>query len=71
MLGPDDATTLRALVVEHANLTQSPRARAMLSDWPTVLRHFFKVVPISAAASNSPAPAETKTASELSISTSR
>jgi glutamate synthase (ferredoxin) len=44
-LDDDEAAELRALLTRHAALTGSPRALAMLDDWPTAHREFRLVLP--------------------------
>jgi glutamate synthase domain-containing protein 2/glutamate synthase domain-containing protein 1/glutamate synthase domain-containing protein 3 len=44
-LGDEEAAELRALLTRHASLTGSPRALAMLDDWPEAAREFRLVVP--------------------------
>ncbi|MBI4260545.1 MAG: hypothetical protein HY658_08260, partial [Actinobacteria bacterium] len=39
-LGP-----VRALIGRHAALTDSERAKEILSDWPAARKHFWKVAP--------------------------
>ena len=41
-----DAERLKLLVVNHARLTGSTRAKALLADWPSSLKTFRKVMPI-------------------------
>ncbi len=41
-----DAERLRILVERHALFTGSARARALLENWDTALRHFVKVTPL-------------------------
>ena len=43
---------LKGLIEEHAALTGSPKAKAILADWATYLPKFWQVVPPSEA--NSP-----------------
>ena len=40
-----DKDLLRAMIERHAALTQSPKARALLTDWPTTVAQFWKVAP--------------------------
>jgi len=41
----DEAAAMRALIALHRELTDSPRAAAVLADWPRLLPRFWKVVP--------------------------
>ncbi len=41
----EELATLRALVEEHAQLTGSPRAKALIADWESAARRFLKIVP--------------------------
>jgi glutamate synthase domain-containing protein 3 len=42
---PDEAAEVRALIEEHARLTGSRRAAAVLAEWHEQVRHFVKVMP--------------------------
>jgi glutamate synthase (NADPH) large chain len=42
---PDDIATLRRLIENHAKLTGSKTAEAILADWHNELRWFVKVMP--------------------------
>jgi len=42
---PDDIATIRRLLENHARLTGSPVAQAILNDWDRELRYFVKVIP--------------------------
>jgi glutamate synthase (ferredoxin) len=44
-LGSTDAATVRAMVEQHAALTGSARATAILADWAGFLPRFVKVMP--------------------------
>jgi glutamate synthase domain-containing protein 3 len=44
-LEESDETVLRQLLSEHAGLTGSPKARAILEDWPAQRARFRKVAP--------------------------
>jgi len=44
-LDPDETVELKALLTRHASLTGSPRALAMLDDWPQVTKEFRLVLP--------------------------
>ncbi len=44
-LDDDEATELRGILTRHAALTGSPRALAMLDDWPSVRKEFRLVLP--------------------------
>lgn len=51
LLGPvEDSDALKALVEEHARLTDSQRARDLLADWDTALERFTQVTPAHYAA---------------------
>ena len=41
-----DERELRGLIEKHLALTESPRARAILDNWGTVLPRFVKVFPM-------------------------
>ena len=43
--GEADETQLKRMVEKHAALTGSPRAKALLADWPNVCNKFVKVFP--------------------------
>ena len=43
---PEDEAELRGLIEEHLRLTGSPRARALLADWPTTVKRFRQIVPV-------------------------
>jgi len=43
---PDDVTLLRKRIERHSELTGSPRARSILSDWNAFLPRFVKVMPV-------------------------
>ena len=45
-LHENDFRLLRRMIERHARLTQSPRARMMLDDWPSWQNRFVKVMPI-------------------------
>ena len=40
-----DADLLRAMIERHVALTRSPKARALLAEWPTTVAQFWKVAP--------------------------
>jgi glutamate synthase (NADPH/NADH) large chain len=42
---PAEIETVRRLIERHAEYTSSPRARALLDDWPTTVSRFIRVVP--------------------------
>ena len=44
-LNQPDEVTLKTLVENHANLTGSPRAKALLADWANARTKFVKVMP--------------------------
>ncbi len=45
-LGPvEDAATLKLLLEQHAQLTRSARAGALLADWPRSFSQFVQVMP--------------------------
>ena len=44
-LDEGDGTSLRALLEEHARETGSPRAQALLADWPAAAARFVRVAP--------------------------
>jgi glutamate synthase domain-containing protein 3 len=41
----EDIQTVRRMLENHASLTGSPRARAILDDWENELRWFVRVMP--------------------------
>ena len=41
----DDVDVLKRLIEEHAALTGSPKAKALLADWPQTLKRMVKVFP--------------------------
>jgi len=41
----DDIQMLKGLVTQHAELTGSPTAKALLAKWPEALKRFVKVLP--------------------------
>jgi glutamate synthase (NADPH) large chain len=43
--GQPDEVTLKGLIENHAQLTGSPRAKALLADWPNARAKFVKVMP--------------------------
>ncbi|PKO83822.1 MAG: glutamate synthase large subunit [Betaproteobacteria bacterium HGW-Betaproteobacteria-11] len=43
--GESDATQLKRMLEQHVALTGSPRAKALLADWPRALVKFVKVFP--------------------------
>jgi glutamate synthase (NADPH) large chain len=45
-LGQPDEVTLKGLIESHADLTGSPRAKALLADWNKARAMFVKVMPI-------------------------
>ena len=42
---PEDVETIRRLLENHAKLTDSPVAKAILADWDKEVRYFRKVMP--------------------------
>jgi glutamate synthase (NADPH/NADH) large chain len=44
-LNQADEITLKALIENHAQLTGSPRAKALLGDWNNARAKFVKVMP--------------------------
>jgi glutamate synthase domain-containing protein 3 len=42
----EDLATLRSLVEQHLESTDSANARRILAEWPDVLRKFVKVAPV-------------------------
>src|SRR5947207_14080816 len=42
---PDDVATIRRLLENHVQFTDSPVAKAILNDWERELRYFVKVMP--------------------------
>jgi glutamate synthase (NADPH/NADH) large chain len=42
---PAEIETVRRLIERHAEYTSSPRARALLDDWPTTVSRFIRIVP--------------------------
>jgi glutamate synthase (ferredoxin) len=45
IVAPAEAEDLRAFISRHAEITRSPRARAVLADWDASLSKFVKVMP--------------------------
>ncbi|MFA6869823.1 MAG: glutamate synthase large subunit [Methanomethylophilus sp.] len=43
---PADREELRSILDAHVRYTGSPKAKALLADWDTSVRHFLKVMPI-------------------------
>ena len=42
---PDEKAEIRRLLERHVEYTGSPRAKALLDDWPTTVSRFIRVVP--------------------------
>jgi glutamate synthase (ferredoxin) len=42
---PDEKAAVRRLLERHVEYTASPRAQALLDDWPTTVSRFIRVVP--------------------------
>ena len=42
---PDEKAVVRQLLERHVEYTSSPRAQALLDDWPTTVSRFIRVVP--------------------------
>jgi glutamate synthase (ferredoxin) len=42
---PDEIAEIRSLLERHVEYTASPRARALLDDWPTTVSRFIRIVP--------------------------
>ncbi len=42
---PDEKAAVRRLLERHVAYTASPRAQALLDDWPTTVSRFIRVVP--------------------------
>lgn len=53
---PEDVNTLKALIYQHIERTDSERAREILADWPKFSGKFWKVAPTVPPASPTPAP---------------
>jgi len=42
---PDEVAEIRGLLERHVEYTASPRAKALLDDWPTTVSRFIRIVP--------------------------
>jgi glutamate synthase domain-containing protein 3 len=44
---PEEISSLKQLIAQHAKVTTSPYAQALLTDWDAAVAKFWKVVPFA------------------------